>query len=709
MTATLRRLFLLVLIATILIPVTTSARVRAVRGTPTPPEAAKRWIYETNQMEFYLGDDGIAYIRPGVKITVKSITDVAPGKKPVVEVYFTDNFDQPLDRLGKITPGAISASFILAWFDPATREYTSHTIRNVTTPANSPRPGAKAVQAAADSGGTWTDLEMGHAKYTFGTTLPASFDQAKTHTLGIYSTRNLTDILNKNYYVNVEKDFRPDGAAVVAAETWDKLHPQSLSCNNCHDPLSAHGGSRRDLKLCVLCHSPQTTDPDTGLSMDMEILTHKIHAPGMLKEPYVIIGNQQSVHDYSEVTFPQDVRNCDNCHEGITAAQKTSQSQLWYTAPTRDACGACHDTVNFATGEGHHGVPPQADDSQCAKCHIPDSGEEWDASIKGAHTIPTKSKQLAGVKVTIASVANVEPGKTPTVAFKITDKTGAAVDGSKLSTFAPILAGPTSSYTKYYRENGLAKAQFDPATGNTLYTFTAKVPDDATGTWTISGDFYKTYTLQRATPDANGGTTIANVRDAAFNPIKYVNVKGGAVEPRRMPTTTAQCNTCHDQLALHGGQRQNVEECVICHNPTMTDQSQRPGDAGAPEAISFQYLIHRVHKGHQLENDFTVYGFGGTPHHYNEVTFPGDLRNCVKCHTAGSYIPPTKGDAVTTPRDYFSPMGSATASCLGCHDSRDAAAHAFLNTTEFGGKPAEACGTCHGSNSTWATDKVHAR
>lgn len=709
MSVTLRRLIVLAIIVTLCVPIA-FAKGRAVGRGTNPPEAAKRFAYETSQLEFYLGDDGIAYIRPGVKINVKSITDVAPGKKPVLDVYFTDNFDQPLDRLGKITPGVISASFILAWYDPATREYTSHTKRTVKTPQNSPRPGVEAVQAAADSGGTWTDLEMGHAKYTFGTTLPASFDLTKVHTLGVYSTRNLTDILGKNYYVNLEKDFRPDGQTVNAADTWDKIQGASMTCNNCHDPLSAHGGSRRDLKLCVLCHSNQTIDPDTGLSMDMEILTHKIHAPGLLKEPYVIWGNQQSIHDYSEVTFPQDVRNCDNCHEGITAAQKATQTQVWYSNPTRDACGSCHDEVNFATGEGHHGVPPQTDDSQCAKCHIPDSGEEFDASIKGAHTIPTKSKQLAGLKVEIVSVANMGKGKTPTVAFKITDKAGKPVDGSKLSTFAPMLAGPTSSYTTYYRENGLAKAQFDAATGNTLYTFTAKVPDDATGTWTISGDFYKTSTIARAVPDDNNSVEITGIRDAAFNPIKYVGLDGAtAVAPRRSVATTAQCNTCHDQLALHGGQRQNVEQCVICHNPTMTDQAQRPAEAGAPESISFQYLIHRIHTGHELENEFTVYGFGRSAHHYAEVTYPGDRRNCAKCHVGNTYVPPAAGDAVVTPRDYFSPMGSATAGCLGCHDSRDAAAHAFLNTTQFGGKPAEACGACHGLNSTYSAAKVHAR
>ena len=51
------------------------------------------------------------------------------------------------------------------------------------------------------------------------------------------------------------------------------------------------------------------------------------------------------------------------------------------------ACGACHNDVNFATGEKHAGGP-QFDDKLCANCHIPQGEIEFDASIKGAHAVP---------------------------------------------------------------------------------------------------------------------------------------------------------------------------------------------------------------------------------------------------------------------------------------------------------------------------------
>src|SRR4029078_4304144 len=103
--------------------------------------------------------------------------------------------------------------------------------------------------------------------------------------------------------------------------------------------------------------------------------------------PYVIIGNAQSINDFSSTTYPQDIRNCDNCHVGTNPAAAPTQSTVYLTNPSRDACGSCHDDINWASGANHPGGA-QADDSACASCHVPDSGAEFDASIKGAHLIP---------------------------------------------------------------------------------------------------------------------------------------------------------------------------------------------------------------------------------------------------------------------------------------------------------------------------------
>jgi OmcA/MtrC family decaheme c-type cytochrome len=707
------------LLAQPLLAADNSARRRA--ASPPTEKTPATMKYQSNMVEAYLSTDTLDFIRPGLKVKVNSIT-IGSNRIPVVDVSITDDLDQPLDRLGKTTPGAVSLSFILAWYDPNTRQYTSYTTRAVTNPANSPRPGATGIQAGADSGGAFTDFESGHAKYTFKTVLPASFDATKTHTLGIYGSRNLTtvpgipDALNKSYFVNVEFDFRPDGVTVT--DKWDKMRDAS-TCLNCHDTqsqLNAHGGSRREIKLCALCHQPQTADIDTGNTVDMKVMAHKIHRGEHLPSvkagtPYVIWGNGQSIHDFSNVAWPQilqttDVVNCAACHEGSNPANKGAQSDAWYTKPGRDACGSCHDDINWATG-ANHAAGAQLDDKACANCHVPDSGMEFDASIKGAHTIPEKSKQLKGLTATIVSVTDMTPGKKPTAVFKIVNGDGTAVDGTKLGAFAPMFAGPTSSYSKYIRESGLTKGVFNATAGTTSYTFTAALPADAVGTWTMSADIYRNATLKRA-----DGKADITLREAATNPIKYVALTG-TVAARRTVVAMAQCNQCHDDLAMHGGQRKNIEECVTCHNPTEGDQARRPANAGQPESVSFQRLIHRIHTGENLTQDFTVYAFGGVATNFNEVRFPGDTRNCAKCHAGSSYtLPLATGIAsVQTLRDNFTPQGPATAACLGCHDNKDAAAHAFLNTANFPGAtiPAEACATCHGTGKDWAVEKVHAR
>ena len=120
-------------------------------------------------------------------------------------------------------------------------------------------------------------------------------------------------------------------------------------------------------------------------------------------------------------------------------------------------------------------------------------------------------------------------------------------------------------------------------------------------------------------------------------------------------------------------------------------------------------MIHRIHSGENLTQDFTIFGFGGSVNNFNEVRFPGDRRDCQQCHVAGAYvvadIPPTDRLSTITLRDYFSPQGPTSAACLGCHDDRAPAAHAFVMTAPFG----ESCAACHGQDGDFAVDKVHAR
>ena len=633
-------------------------------------------LYSAHQMEAYLSAEDVAYIRPGFNITLVSF-QIPADRRPVAEVKFTDDLNQPLDRLGQVTPGALSASFILSWYDAENRDYVAYSKRNVTSSIT----GQSAVQATADSGGQWTEVALGTYRYRFGTTLPAGFDQTRTHTLGIYGSRNLASIIEKTYYKNLLYDFRPDGGAVTAK--WDAI--ATATCNNCHDPLALHGGSRQEVKLCVLCHNAtQSTDPDTGNTVEMRSMVHKIHNGPALANGYTIIGFNNAVHDYSHVTYPQDVRNCTTCH-----VASSPEGHIWYTNPSRTACGSCHDSIDWETGENHV-AGPMADDLACKFCHQPQGESEFDASIKGAHTIPTKSEQLKGLKLEILNVTNTDPGSSPTITFKVTNNDGSFVDPKTLNSLRFNLGGSNSDYSTYIRE-AANNANSICSGGTCTYTYVAKLPADATGSWTATADCYRNVTL-------NPGPATA-VREAAKNPIFYFPVTDAQAVARRSIADTAKCNKCHETLALHGGQRFKVEECIICHNPTATAEVD---DGGPNEGISMQWMVHRIHTGEELGRDYRIDDVS-----FNEVLYPGDRRNCAACHNAGTYDLPLPDGLlpVSTPRDYVPEWKPTAAACLACHDSIDAAAHAYVNNAPF----AEACASCHGEGRDFAVSKVHAR
>lgn len=253
------------------------------------------------------------------------------------------------------------------------------------------------------------------------------------------------------------------------------------------------------------------------------------------------------------------------------------------------------------------------------------------------------------------------------------------------------MSGPTLDYSipPQIRE----RADGATASGASYsYTFTNAIPADATGTWGFSIEARLTVTLNPAPKD----TTTA--KDSAFNPVAFAPVTDSVAVPRRVVVDVANCNTCHDQLSFHGGNRLNPQECVFCHNPNAND-GENP-----PESIDFKRMIHRIHTGTDLTHDYSISG-----NTFNGVRFPGDRRDCEKCHVPGTEEIPDNAPpgllATATPKDWYTPMQHNAAACLGCHDTQAAAAHAFTMTAPFG----EACAACHGANAEFAVDKVHAR
>ncbi len=651
-------------------------------------EDGSQTVYSALEKAFYLSSDQAVWVRPGLHVKILSTT-IGADRKPVVTFQLTDDYGQGLDKDGKVTPGAVGLGIILAYIPQGQTQYVDYTTR----PQTSPTTGKTENQASTDSGGVFSSRGDGWYDYRFNTVLPQNYDQTVTHTLGIYASRDLSEFGLSRYVDNQIFNFVPNGSPVTTVRDV----AITASCNNCHDPLMAHGETgRQNMEICVLCHTPQSVDPDTGTTVDMPVMTHKIHMGENLPSvkagtPYVIVGRGGPA-DFSNVAFPQDIRNCQTCHNGPKGSKtQPAQMNAWFLNPTRAACGACHDDIDWTSGKNHVGGPALSD-KFCANCHYPQGEFEYDASIINAHIPPYKSAQLRYPKIQILSVTNTGPGQKPTIKFKITDKNNTPIDPTKMPRLSFNLAGPNTDYRTQLTDRGATTgAAFNSGDGTSTYNLAIAIPADATGSWSLEAEGYLTATLN---PKPHAATS-ASQRDAMDNVVVAIPVTDKTAKARVTTADTARCNTCHEKLQLHGGNRNTVEACVICHKPTLYD-------AAAKESIDLKWMVHKIHTGEELTTTYTI----GTAN-FNEVLYPGDRRDCLQCHKAGGFTVPVPAGrtAVDTPTNYWTPTYPTATACLACHDSLEAAAHAIINTANIG----ESCAVCHKETADFAASKVHAR
>jgi OmcA/MtrC family decaheme c-type cytochrome len=381
--------------------------------------------------------------------------------------------------------------------------------------------------------------------------------------------------------------------------------------------------------------------------------------------------------------------------------------------------------VDFASGVNHPGGP-QVSDNQCATCHIPQGELDFDASIKGAHLVPTDSTSLKGLVFQIVKVDNGLAGQKPTITFTVKDNSGAAVPLSSLDNLSFVMAGPTWDYgytsfgsdvtTPGYVSESATTAAKCGTDGTCTYAFSHAVPSGANGTFAIGMEGRRTETL------LPGTVTQMSVQYGGDNKVTYFSVDGSPVQPRRTVVSIANCNQCHVNLTLHGNNRNEIEMCVLCHNPSNTDGAQRPNATDPAErtkpnqGINLNLLIHRIHTGENLKEDgktYTVIGRNGSVNDFTDVRFPmmspqgapGDTRNCAKCHLNDSNATSGGVNDVLDPQGFINPVKPNSSACIGCHVTQAASAHTLTNTSPIG----EACAVCHSAGSEFSVDKEHAQ
>ena len=625
------------------------------------------------------------FVTTGVNVKLKAASIASDG---TINARFTltDSQGHGLDITGVQTAGTEAVSLMAAYIPKGQSQYVAYTLSTLTATSNKNAP---QIVAGLDRNGKFTlvDSTTGTYDYTFGTKAPATFDPTATHTIGIQVERSLAAYgVAGTFTSNDTFNFVPSGAPVTVVR--DVVN--EAACNQCHNPISAHGGPRTLMSYCVLCHTPQSTNPDTLNTVDMKVFIHKLHMGSSLPSvkaggKYFVV-HRGAVNDYSDIVFPQDARNCTTCH-----AAGAKQANNYMTNPSRAVCGSCHDDINFATGQNHLNLP-QVDDNQCQGCHSTHATYDFDSSVPGAHVVPGKSASLPGVVLKIQKVENVTAGQAPIVTFQVTDKAGNPYDASKLTRLSIVLAGPNDDYGTgaggiRVSEDG-TKAQ--GSNGIYMYTMTNKIPAAATGSFTISLESRNTVTL-------NPGTTKATTATDSAVPVEtYFSVDKSKTVARRQVVSTAKCAACHMDLTfVHGGTRNNTQECVICHNPTLVDGTSK-------QSVNFATQIHSIHRGENLANPYIL----GTTN-YQDVKFPGDLRDCTTCHVGNTYLVENVGASanVASPGGFTATTPPISAACQGCHDDKATASHALANTTAIG----ESCATCHGAQGEFSVTAVHAR
>jgi OmcA/MtrC family decaheme c-type cytochrome len=679
-----------------------------------------RSIFDAHDKAAYAPEAMIQYVNPGLVFSVVSAKIAADGTISV-DYKTTDPKGLALDTAGIQTPGTISSSFIAAYIPKGQAEYMSYSTRVSTAVTG----GATATQASADSGGTTSTVAVGEYIYTFKTKAPTGFDPTASNRIGIYGSRNLTQWDLGTNYASVTFDFVPGGGTPAPRDIV-----RTPDCNACHYQLAFHGGSRRGVDLCIMCHTTQTTDPNTGNTLDMPVMTHAIHIGNSFPtiestKLYSIVGFGNAVSSWPTVVYPPDVRMCKTCHNPSNGA---AQTNAWLTTPTRAACGACHSNVNFVTGL-NHANQVELDDKQCAQCHVPQGELEFDASIIGGHTIPTYSTTLQGIVVTLTKVVGVA-GQKPVLSFTVKNNAGAGIPMSQFASGGSLslsMTGSTSDYgsvsfgsdttsTPGYVTESAAGSTCD-GSGNCTYTFTHAIPAKATGTYAIGVEARLPATLQ-------AGTTVQqSTTYSAHNKVIYFSVDGSAVAARRTVVAEANCNKCHSDLEVHGGLRNDVQYCPVCHNPSNTDFTTRPtatvaADAALPpQAINFALMVHKIHSGVNMaayNATYIIVGHGGSHNDFSGVLYPAmtptgavsDTANCEMCHAAGTEnVLPVGKLAVTDPQGLLNPAPATTSACTSCHLDVPSFAHAQSNSDpKFG----ESCAVCHGASGDFSASQVHA-
>jgi len=665
-----------------------------------------------DQAAFYrvLSEDQVIAELKGWNILVQSSspangTHFVAGESPVITMTILDNFAQGITR-------AQFSSFALYMDGPQDPRKTVTALKLLNATGDRTKTPHHYIDLKTNP-----NVQINGNILTY-TLQPVTDEAPGTYAVGVRASLGTDALQQIMKFVDIQIGTQDPETLVVEKTSCIPCHQGAVSGKmymhhmdpSSRSPVGSWSYDMEPVRSCKLCHNndgyASFSDPAAagGKVPDAIVLrVHGVHMGEGLSSDFNTNEVSGNFKDYTHMAFPSDVRNCTVCHK----------TDAWKTTPSRMACGSCHDNTWFGSsatlpaGRELHAGGQRNDDNSCSLCHDADS-------INDAHVAQTGPPAFQdAVALTMSAPANGKfyvAGETPTVTIKVTDiKTGTLVNPTNMvdplvsTNVQPdewkranlFVSGPRANTMPVLTTAADVAVPSTSYANNELRFMRTASKQDPRVTRTADAMIYQLDDVAALAPGTY--TVFADIMPAAFpGGWAYINFQVGTTNIESL--VAGNCTDCHGDVRMHETSRavpMIPDICKSCHDNMnqLTGKTNWNNSQFGYGVSPLSRRVHGIHYGNYLDKPEEVVSDGSLSH----VIFPQDVRNCTKCHISPSWN--EKPSRVT---------------CLACHDSNAAEAHATIMTADptlsdpWSGDETETCEICHGADSDFSAKKVHA-